>query len=574
MSALLLLFCFLPTALMADSILNDPYPVKERGENIYYDSFSESPKYLDPAKAYSSDEYRILCQIYEPSVQYHYLDRPYRLEALTATRLPDFEDFDRQGNKMEAGADPADWASSVWTIEIREGILFQNHPCFARDEKGAFAYHDLGEEGLEGIRSPGDFSLQGTRPLTAHDYAYQIKRMADPRLRCPIFASVLAKYIVGMREYAEKVEEELRLERTRREEASRLRGELVYDREADELLHPIVIDHRKLDCEGLHVQSERTLKIAMKEKYPQLRYWLAMPFFAPVPWEAISFYEQGAMIKRNLSLDKYPVGTGPFVLAENKANSRMVLERNDNFRRETYPSTGEQNDFGAGFLRCAGRPLPLIRRAIYSCEKESTPRWSKFMQCYYDLSGISSDKYQDVMDLSDGTLRLGPELKGKGVCLTTSVDTTVFYLGFNMLDSVVGGLSAEKCKLRQALSIAIDRESFIQVFLNGRGRPAQGPIPPGIFGQKEGPDGINPYVYSWDPVAKEPRRHDIARARQLLSEAGYPGGISAESGKPLTLFYDTVQNQGNASLRDWMKKQFGKLGVTFEMRESDYNRFR
>ena len=37
----------------------------------------------------------------------------------------------------------------------------------------------------------------------------------------------------------------------------------------------------------------------------------------------------------------------------------------------------------------------------------------------------------------------------------------------------------------------------IAIFYNGRGLAAQGPIPPGIFGYKEGEAGINPYVYQW-----------------------------------------------------------------------------
>jgi hypothetical protein len=43
----------------------------------------------------------------------------------------------------------------------------------------------------------------------------------------------------------------------------------------------------------------------------------------------------------------------------------------------------------------------------------------------------------------------------------------------------------------------VDYEEYISIFLNGRGISAQGPIPPGIFGYREGAVGINPYVYDW-----------------------------------------------------------------------------
>lgn len=45
-----------------------------------------------------------------------------------------------------------------------------------------------------------------------------------------------------------------------------------------------------------------------------------------------------------------------------------------------------------------------------------------------------------------------------------------------MLDDVVGGYDEKRRKLRQAISIAIDLEENIQIFLNGRGIAAQGPI--------------------------------------------------------------------------------------------------
>ena len=73
------------------------------------------------------------------------------------------------------------------------------------------------------------------------------------------------------------------------------------------------------------------------------------------------------------------------------------------------------------------------------------------------------------------------------------------YMGFNWLDPLVGGTDPKTAdnarKLRQAISIAVDQEEFISIFQNGRGVAAQGPIPPGIFGHREGPAGINRQVY-------------------------------------------------------------------------------
>ena len=138
--------------------------------------------------------------------------------------------------------------------------------------------------------------------------------------------------------------------------------------------------------------------------------------------------------------------------------------------------------------------LPFIDKVVYSLEKESIPYWNKFLQGYYDASGISSDSFdQAVQHRQPGrgdADRCDAATKAYG--LQTSVATSTFYMGFNMLDPVVGGTRERGRKLRQAMSIAIDQEEYISIFANGRGIPAQGPIPPGIFGYRDGKAGHEP----------------------------------------------------------------------------------
>ena len=61
---------------------------------------------------------------------------------------------------------------------------------------------------------------------------------------------------------------------------------------------------------GVQKVDAYTWRIRIKGKYPQFVYWLAMPFFAPVPREADRFYSQPGMAAKNFSLDWWPVGTG------------------------------------------------------------------------------------------------------------------------------------------------------------------------------------------------------------------------------------------------------------------------
>ena len=79
---------------------NDPYPLSERGKNIYYAAFTERPKHLDPVQSYTEDEITFTAQIYEPLLQYHYLKRPYTLIPATAEAVPVPRYYDAGGKAL------------------------------------------------------------------------------------------------------------------------------------------------------------------------------------------------------------------------------------------------------------------------------------------------------------------------------------------------------------------------------------------------------------------------------------------------------------------------------------------
>jgi oligopeptide transport system substrate-binding protein len=251
----------------------------------------------------------------------------------------------------------------------------------------------------------------------------------------------------------------------------------------------------------------------------------------------------------------------------------MVLDRNPNFRGESFPETGEENDVALGLLEDAGKAMPFVDKAIFSLEKESIPTWNKFLQGYYDTSGIASDSFDQAVQFNaQGEAALTKEMQDKEIQLLTAVTTSTHYTGFNMRDEIVGGESERATKLRRAIAIAMDFEEFISIFANGRGVSAQGPVPPGIFGHKTGEAGINPYVYDW--VNGKARRKSIDVAKQLMIEAGYPGGRDADTGQGLVLYLDTpAAGPGSKANFDWLRKQFNKLGITLVIRATDYNRF-
>jgi len=508
-------------------VWNDPYPASDRGRNILYSAFTERPKHLDPVQSYTEDEARFTQQVYEPPLQYHYLKRPYELAPLTALEVP--KAVAVQGGKY-----------TVYTIRIRRGIRYQPHPAFVPEN------HALAPERIARLDTPYALPL-GTRELTADDYIYQIKRLASPRLHSPILG-LMSEYLVGLGEFAER----LRKFDTRRQDW---------------------LDLRKHLLEGVEKVDDYTYRVRLKGRYPQFVYWLAMPFFAPVPWEAERFFHQAGMAEKNFTLDWWPVGTGAYMLTENNPNARMVLERNPNFRGEAYPAEGEPGDAAAGLLADAGKTMPFIDRVVYSREKESIPYWNKFLQGYYDSSAIPSDTFDQAVRVAvGGEVGLTPEMEIKDIKLRTSPDITILYLGVNWLDDVVGGDAARARKLRQAIAIAVDWEEFISIFLNGRGKVAHDPLAPGIFGQRTGDEGINPQTHVWRDGRAV--RRPIEDAQRLLAEAGYPNGRDAKTGAPLVLYLDTVgRGPGDKPRFDWWRRQFAKIAVQLEIRDTDWNRF-
>lgn len=518
---------------------NSPYPVLESGEQVLYSSFSGRPKHLDPARSYSSDEYTFIGQIYEPPLQYHYLKRPYQLEPLGAVEMPSVTYLDGQGQPLPKGVATDQIAFSRYEIKIRDDLRFQPHPAFVTQS----------EEMLEQIEQLSDFSNQGSRPLTAADYIYQIKRLAHPALHSPIYG-LMTEHIVGLKALREALKT-----------ARKVQPEQW-------------LDLRQFALEGVEQVDDHTYRITVHGKYPQFLYWLAMPFFAPVAWEVEQFYAKPQLVEKNINLDWYPVGSGPYMLTVNNPNRKMVLERNPNHHSEIYPVEGEAEDRQQGLLADAGQSIPFVDRIEFSLEKETIPYWNKFLQGYYDASGISSDSFdQAVQFTAGGDAVLSPEMEERGMRLQTSVSTSIYYMGFNWADTVVGGDSVRARKLRQAVSIAVDYEEYISIFANGRGIPAQGPLPGGIFGHQEGEQGVNPVVYRWQQ-GKAVRR-SIEEAKQLLVEAGYPDGRDAESGKPLTLYLDvTASGPDDKARMDWYRKQFEKIDLQLVIRNTDYNRFR
>lgn len=553
----LLLALLLVLAACSRVPVNSPYLRGAEAENVLYTAFSQrSPKYLDPASSYSADETPFTYSIYEPLYGYDYLARPYELRPRAASEIAHPVYYDADGRRLPDDAPGESIAVSVYDISIAPGILFQPHPAFAKDASGQYAYWPIGPEQLEGKHAIPDFPLTGTRELTADDYVYGIRRLASPSVVSPIFG-VMSEHIVGLADYGQRLRE---IQKQREQN-----GDDGW------------LDLREYGFDEVQAIDPHTLRIKVKGKYPQFKYWLAMTFLAPIPWEADRFYQQPGMAQQNLSLNTWPVGTGPYMLTESIQNRRHVLSRNPNFRGEAYPCEGEERDMQAGLLKDCGKLTPFIDQIVFSIEKESVPLMGKFLQGYYDVPEADDSSYGVAMQVAAGDSPDKAELyRDRGLQLLTSTEAQIYYLGFNWLDPIVGGgdtpEQAEKNrKLRQAISIAFDWEQYIQIFLNDQGEAAYGPVPPNIPGHQGLPEGLNQSVYTLHEGRAV--RRPLDEAKKLLAEAGYPNGRHADTGQPLILHFDSAGGMGSNATVDWMRRQLKTLNVELEVRATDYNRF-
>ncbi|MCB1738069.1 MAG: ABC transporter substrate-binding protein [Gammaproteobacteria bacterium] len=509
---------------------NDPYPDDPRVANTLYTSFRDPPKHLDPARSYASNEWLFISQIYEPPLQYHYLKRPHELMPSLSEAMPAVRALSESGYEVWGDVKPV---RTVYEIRIPKGVRYQPHPAFA--EHGA----------IDDLLDPERLLAQPSREVIAEDLVYQIKRLAHPALASPIHG-LMSEYIAGLADY-----------RSTLEFAWAQQGRKGW------------LDLRQFPLAGAEAVDRYTLRITINGSYPQFIYWLATPFFAPIPWEAERFYARPGMAERNLSLDTRPLGSGPYLLLDSDPNRRITLLANPNWHGERYPVDGPPE-----MLADAGKALPFIERAEFTLEKESIPYWSKFLQGWYDHSGISSDSFDSAIAIgASGDMQLTAAMRAKHIRLATETESSIFYLGFNWLDPVVGGNAESARLLRHALAIAVDYEEFIAIFRNGRGIAAQGPLAPGIFGYRDGDGGINPQTHEW--VDGHPQRRSLAEAKRLLAQAGYPDGIDPNTGKPLLLYLDAAASSGpdSKTMLDWWRKQIAKLGLRLVVRDTDYNRF-
>ncbi len=169
-----------------------------------------------------------------------------------------------------------------------------------------------------------------------------------------------------------------------------------------------------------------------------------------------------------------PVGTGPFKFVEWKATDYLKVEKFDGYWRKGYPK---------------------VDTLTWKPVVDNNTR-AAMMQ-----TGEAHFTYPVPPEMA-ATLKAKPELE-----IVAAPSIIQRYLSMNMLQKPF-----DNPKVRQAINYAINKEAVAKVAFGGYATPAEGIVPEGVeYAVKLG---------AWP--------YDVAKAKQLLAEAGYPNGFEAE----------------------------------------------
>lgn len=345
------------------------------------------------------------------------------------------------------------------------------------------------------------------RELVARDMEYAIKRFRDPVLRSP-YSWLFEDKIVGLDEFVE---------------AAKKTGKYDYD----------------AAIPGVTVVDKYTISFKLRAPDFNFIYFFAMPNVVPVAREVIEAYASDTMA--------HPVGTGPYVLKEWVRRSKIVLEKNPNYRGHTLNTAfADPNDEWdqAAIKSLGGKTLPLIDRIeLYPIEEEQ-PRFLAFMNKEHDF--IEETPFAFVNQVyANG--KLAPAMQKRDIRVFLEEQMEITWDGFNMEDPVVGGYKPENVAFRRALVLAHDREQEIKIIRRGFASPVRSPVPKGVIG----------YDPSFRTVEQE---YNPARAKALLDMIGIvdkdgDGWRDLPDGRPLKLTYKyrALEQDGRNQAQLWAK---------------------
>ena len=258
------------------------------------------------------------------------------------------------------------------------------------------------------------------------------------------------------------------------------------------------------EIQEVRVIDASTVDFVLKRPFAPFFLNLTMPVGGMISPEQLA---------KGIDPTKTLMGTGPFKLAEWVPNDRVVLVRNPDYWGKA----------------------PKLERVVFRRIREESTRHLALLRREVDAS-VDPPAHQ---------------LKGLRDSLIFDViiepQARVLWLGFNFKDGVL-----KDKRVREAVALAVDRKAIVEQVLEGVPREADvGVLPPELL------------------ATRPPLRFasNLDRARQLLAQAGYAGGLRVTIWTPHGRYF------GDKTIAEVLQAQLARIGVTATVRVMEYGAF-
>lgn len=258
------------------------------------------------------------------------------------------------------------------------------------------------------------------------------------------------------------------------------------------------IFNTKVDiADGFKALNDSTFQLKLVHPFQPILGILSMQYCSIVAEEAVNKY--GSSFRR------HPVGTGPFAMVAWQEGQALVLKKNTNYFEKDS----------------SGYALPYLDGIKVSFFDSKATEFLEFQQNRLDFINDIEASFKDEILTKTGILK--KEWQGK-LLLQKHPYLNTEYLGIlvDVENDLVKKSPLRLQKIRQAINFGFDRQKMMLYLRNSIGTAAEsGFVPKGLP--------------SFDALKVKGYQYDVAKAKQLLAEAGFPDGAGLPVIKLLTI---------------------------------------
>ena len=258
-----------------------------------------------------------------------------------------------------------------------------------------------------------------------------------------------------------------------------------------------IFNNRVDSVNGFTAINDSVFQLKLIRPFQSILGILSMQYCSVVAKEAVEKYKN--------DFRRHPVGSGPFSFVAWEEGQALVLKKNENyFEKDT-----------------AGKRLPYLDGIKVSFYDSKATEFLEFQQNRLDFIDDIDPSFKDEMLTKTGNLKKIWEGK---IELQKQPYLNIEYLGIlvDEQNELVKNSPLRLQKIRQAINYGFDRRKMMLYLRNSIGIAAEsGFVPCGLP--------------SFDSVNVKGYQYNVAKAKQLLAEAGYADGKNLPEIKLLTI---------------------------------------